>query len=117
MRLSSSSLVMASARTSCSVKSENRFTGRPLRSLADRFMPYNDDILDDGLRINSAPSGSADCHERGQWKRRICLQRLRRMLEPIIRRVLHFYWRFSRGATLGVRALVIDGAGRVFLIK
>jgi ADP-ribose pyrophosphatase YjhB (NUDIX family) len=45
------------------------------------------------------------------------LQRLRRMLEPIIGRVLHFYWRFSRGATLGVRALVIDGAGRVFLVK
>src|SRR5262249_5306556 len=27
------------------------------------------------------------------------------------------YWRFSRGMTLGVRALVIDGAGRVFLVK
>jgi 8-oxo-dGTP pyrophosphatase MutT (NUDIX family) len=45
------------------------------------------------------------------------LQRLRRALEPLIRRVLHFYWRFSRAATLGARALVIDGKGRVFLVK
>ena len=45
------------------------------------------------------------------------LQRLRRALEPLIRRMLHFYWRFSRAATLGVRAMVIDGAGRIFLIK
>ena len=39
------------------------------------------------------------------------------MLEPVIRRVMHFYWRFSRGATLGVRAMVIDGTGRIFLVK
>jgi 8-oxo-dGTP pyrophosphatase MutT (NUDIX family) len=45
------------------------------------------------------------------------LQRLRRALEPVIRRVMHSYWRFSRGATLGARAMVIDGAGRVFLVK
>jgi ADP-ribose pyrophosphatase YjhB (NUDIX family) len=45
------------------------------------------------------------------------LQRLRRKFEPAIRAVLHFYWRFSRGATLGVRAMVIDGAGRIFLVK
>jgi ADP-ribose pyrophosphatase YjhB (NUDIX family) len=45
------------------------------------------------------------------------LHRLRRALEPLIRRLLHFYWRFSRGATLGVRAMVIDDAGRIFLIK
>jgi ADP-ribose pyrophosphatase YjhB (NUDIX family) len=31
--------------------------------------------------------------------------------------LLHFYWRFSRGATLGVRALVRDGEGRIFLVK
>jgi ADP-ribose pyrophosphatase YjhB (NUDIX family) len=41
---------------------------------------------------------------------------IRRLFEPFIRRVLHFYWRFSRGVTLGVRAVVIDGGGRVFLI-
>jgi 8-oxo-dGTP pyrophosphatase MutT (NUDIX family) len=45
------------------------------------------------------------------------LQRLRRALEPLIRRVLHFYWRFSRAATLGTRAMVIDGTGRVFLVQ
>ena len=45
------------------------------------------------------------------------MQRLRRALEPLIRRLLHFYWRFSRGATLGTRAMVIDGAGRIFLVK
>jgi 8-oxo-dGTP pyrophosphatase MutT (NUDIX family) len=42
---------------------------------------------------------------------------LRRPFEPAIRKVLHFYWRFARGLTLGVRALVIDGDGRVFLVK
>ena len=45
------------------------------------------------------------------------LQRLRRALEPVIRPMVHFYWRFSRGATLGARALVIDGQGRIFLVK
>ena len=30
---------------------------------------------------------------------------------------MHVYWRFSRGLTLGVRAVVLDGEGRVFLIK
>ncbi len=42
---------------------------------------------------------------------------IRRPFEPVIRRVLHGYWRFSRGLTLGVRALVFDGEGRVFLVK
>lgn len=42
---------------------------------------------------------------------------LRRRFEPLLRRVFHFYWRFARGATLGAFALVIDGQGRVFLIK
>ena len=41
----------------------------------------------------------------------------RRALEPALRGVLHFYWRFARGLTLGVRAVVIDPAGRVFLVK
>lgn len=41
----------------------------------------------------------------------------RRPFEPAIRRFLHTYWRFSRGLTLGVRALVFDGDGRVFLVK
>jgi ADP-ribose pyrophosphatase YjhB (NUDIX family) len=31
--------------------------------------------------------------------------------------VLHTYWRFSRGITLGVRAVVIDQERRIFLVK
>jgi ADP-ribose pyrophosphatase YjhB (NUDIX family) len=49
--------------------------------------------------------------------RRTSLDRARRALEPALRRVLHFYWRFARGMTLGVRALVIDEIGRIFLVK
>ena len=45
------------------------------------------------------------------------LDRIRRALEPALRRVLHLYWRLSRGLTLGVRGLVIDEANRVFLVK
>lgn len=45
------------------------------------------------------------------------LSRMRRACEPAIRKVLHVYWRFRRGMTLGVRALVIDGQDRVFLVK
>lgn len=35
----------------------------------------------------------------------------------MIHRVIHFYWRFSRGMTLGVRGMAIDPEGRIFLIK
>ncbi|MEJ0078214.1 MAG: NUDIX domain-containing protein [Alphaproteobacteria bacterium] len=47
----------------------------------------------------------------------MALDGLRRTLEPAIRRVLHVYWRFARGLTMGVRAIVIDPQGRVFLVK
>lgn len=30
---------------------------------------------------------------------------------------LHLYWRFARGMTLGVRAVVLDGQNRVLLIR
>jgi 8-oxo-dGTP pyrophosphatase MutT (NUDIX family) len=45
------------------------------------------------------------------------LQDLRKSFEPALRRVLHLYWRFARGMTLGVRAVVLDGDNRVFLVK
>ena len=45
------------------------------------------------------------------------LSGLVRFAEPVTRRLLHFYWRFARSVTLGVRALVRDGEGRVFLVK
>ncbi len=45
------------------------------------------------------------------------LEALRRAYEPMIRRVLHFYWRFARPMTLGVRAAVFDAQGRVFLVQ
>ena len=43
--------------------------------------------------------------------------RIRIMLEPLIRRGMHLYWRFARGMTLGVRVLVLDAEGRIFLVK
>lgn len=41
----------------------------------------------------------------------------RRRAEPILTRGFHLVWRFSRGMTLGVRGVVLNGAGEVFLIK
>jgi ADP-ribose pyrophosphatase YjhB (NUDIX family) len=45
------------------------------------------------------------------------LQNFRKSFEPVLRRVFHLYWRFARGMTLGVRAVVLDGDNRVFLVK
>lgn len=42
---------------------------------------------------------------------------VRRFFEPVIRRLMHAYWRMSRGLTVGVRAAIFDGEGRVFLVK
>ena len=49
--------------------------------------------------------------------KRLSLNGTRRALEPALRRLLHVYWRFARAMTLGVRALVIDEEGRIFLVK
>ena len=45
------------------------------------------------------------------------LSDIRRACEPALRKLLHLYWRFARGMTLGARAVVIDADGRVFLVK
>ena len=45
------------------------------------------------------------------------LPEIRRAFEPMLRRLLHAYWRFARPMTLGVRALVMDESGRVLLVK
>ncbi len=44
------------------------------------------------------------------------MQIVRRAFEPLIRPLLHFYWRFARGTTLGARAMVINAEGRIFLV-
>src|SRR5664279_4522436 len=45
------------------------------------------------------------------------LQSLRKRFEPALRQMFHLYWRFARGMTLGVRAVVLDRDNRVFLVK
>jgi 8-oxo-dGTP pyrophosphatase MutT (NUDIX family) len=45
------------------------------------------------------------------------LQDVRKRLEPLLRRIFHFYWRIARGMTLGVRGLVLDGDNKVFLVR
>jgi len=61
-----------------------------------------------------APGG----HKGGDGMRAVRrLDRARRRLEPLIRRLMHGYWRLARGLTLGVRAVVLDAEGRVFLVQ
>jgi ADP-ribose pyrophosphatase YjhB (NUDIX family) len=45
------------------------------------------------------------------------IHHVRRFFEPVLRPALHTWWRFSRPVTLGARGMVIDGTGRVFLVK
>lgn len=45
------------------------------------------------------------------------LDEMRRRYEPWLRRLFHLYFRFARGMTLGVRAVVLDADDRVFLVR
>ena len=45
------------------------------------------------------------------------MNKLRLMMARPARTFMHLDWRMSRGLTLGVRGLVIDGQGQVFLVK
>ncbi len=45
------------------------------------------------------------------------LDAIRHASGTAMRRLLHVYWRYSRGLTIGVRGLVFDAQGRVFLIR
>ena len=45
------------------------------------------------------------------------LTRMRIQAARAARPLMHLYWRMSRGLTLGVRGLVIDGQDRVFLVR
>ncbi len=41
----------------------------------------------------------------------------RQRFEPYLRKFFHLYFRFARGMTLGVRAVVLDANNRVFLVR
>jgi 8-oxo-dGTP pyrophosphatase MutT (NUDIX family) len=43
--------------------------------------------------------------------------RARSVFGPRITRLMHVYWRFSRGVTLGIRAVVLNERGEVFLVQ
>ena len=42
---------------------------------------------------------------------------MRDAIQEAMRRGMHLYWRWSRGLTLGARALVIDESRRIFLVQ
>ena len=53
-------------------------------------------------------------HFAKRWR---ALTGIRESIELAMRRCMHFYWRLTRGLTLGVRGLVIDDDRRVFLVQ
>jgi len=61
--------------------------------------------------MSASQTGYADHSKKGRPMARL----FRRT--PLVGRLVHFYWRFSRAMTLGVRGMVLDAQGRVFLVK
>src|SRR6187397_2003737 len=113
MRLSSSSLVMARARTSCSLRSENRFK-LYLAVVRGTFYGINwnhSKQRNDGFHRPAVP----EILRPGQIMEQ--LHRLRRALEPVNRPVNHLLLPFFRPGTLGGPPLVIGRTGRILLVK
>jgi ADP-ribose pyrophosphatase YjhB (NUDIX family) len=87
--------------------------GRAIRRFASRWrFPV---VRLDG--VGGSQQGNGERKPRRHVAILMALQSLRQLTEPVLRRLFHIYWRFARGLTLGVRALVIDGSGRIFLVK
>lgn len=61
-------------------------------------------------------------HDGAEWATEVArtdglLNKLQILVARGTRPLMHLYWRMSRGLTLGVRGLVIDGQDRVLLVK
>ena len=56
---------------------------------------------------------------RGTWTASVksAPRALQRRLEPLLRRFFHLRWQLSRGMTLGVRGVVLDGDNNIFLVR
>ncbi len=55
--------------------------------------------------------------QKKRWMQEMQEKGWRGAILSTIPHLIHVYWRFARGLTMGVRALVIDGEGRIFLVK
>src|SRR6187402_3214535 len=101
MRLSSSSLVMARARISCSDRSAKRFTATSLVGdlLIRNILNKKVGVLTSGNRLASPARSLGRAHSGGTLMKRVNFDAARRACEPAIRRLLHLYWRFARAMT------------------
>jgi ADP-ribose pyrophosphatase YjhB (NUDIX family) len=90
---------------------------QPAKALLDRL----ENILNSPAPCIGKPASAMQGSSATSEIRQVCatmnLQSLRKRLEPTLRRFFHLYWRFARGMTLGVRAVVLDRENRIFLVK